>query len=566
MKIKSIKRTIQNTRRLADLVKTMSKFGFKEVLAESGIDRLQPKIKHETGSEADIRYSNIPKPVRVRMVLEELGPTFIKLGQVLATRPDLIPPEWADEFKTLQGNCSQVGFAEIHEILQGEFPGRLDLLFDSIEPSALAAASIAQVHRARLTSGEEVVIKVLRPGIRQRIEEDMALMETLALFAEQYFSDMGYSPTAVAKEFSREILKEVNLVYEGQATDKLRKYFADDPNIFFPEVFWQATTRNVLTLGEIKGRVLSDISPAELTSAEKRTIVSRSIDAVFKQCLNLGFFHADPHPGNIVIQPDNNICFIDCGMTGQLDKQTAEHLVTLVAGIIKGDIDKICRVIIQLTTADPATVESRDFKTDLLHLISKFRGIELGQIDITALLSEFFGMLQNYRIQCPSDLMLLTKALTVIEGVAEEFAPDFDVFTHVEPAIREMVISRYGYSAIMGRVQKTLAGYLELLENAPHDLQRLLDHARHSRFTLNLEMKRIEHLADKMDHSSRLMGMAMIISALIVASSILILADAITRGNKFLGTLGIFGLLLSAVCSIRFIISFIMPRKKERSR
>lgn len=565
MKITSLKRTIQNTRRLADIIKTLTRFGFKEVLAETGIYKLLPWAKDEDSDEIDVQYSNLPKPVRIRMVLEELGPTFTKLGQILATRPDLIPPEWAEEFKTLQGDCGQVPFEDIHEILQDEFPGRLDLIFSSIEETPLAAASIAQVHQAKLISGEEVVLKVLRPGIRQRVEEDMGLMETLALLMEQYFSDLGYSPTAVAKEFSREILKEVNLIYEGQATDKLRKYFDDDPHIFFPEVYWQATTRNVLTLEEIKGRVLSNLSPADLSPAERRTIVAHGTDAVFKQCLRFGFFHADPHPGNIFLQPDNTICFIDCGMTGQLDKKTTEQLINLVAGIIKGDVDKICRVVIQLTTVDPAITERRDFRTDLLHLTSQFQDADLNQIDITGLLSDFFSMLQRYKIQCPSDLLLLTKALTTIEGIAEEFDPGFDVLAHVEPEIREIVTRRYGYTAILNRMQQTASNYLELLEDVPKDLQRFLDHVRHSRFTLNLELKRIEHLADKIDHSSRLMGMAMIIAALIVASSILILADSISKeGGGFLGTLGIIGLLLSAAYSVGFIGSFLLPKKKKK--
>lgn len=564
MKITGLKRTIQNTKRLADIIKVLSKFGFKEVIAETGLNKLQNLIKDNESTSADQRYSNLTKPVRMRMVLEELGPTFTKLGQILATRPDLIPPEWAEEFKTLQGDCNQVPFEEIHDILQNEFPGRLELLFSSINEKPLAAASIAQVHQAKLVTGEEVVLKVLRPGIRQKIEEDMALMETLAQFVEQYFSDLGYSPSAAAKEFSREILKEVNLIYEGQSTDKLRRYFEDDLHINFPKVYWQSTTRNILTLEEIKGRVLSNLSPEELTPVERRAVVSHGTDAVFKQCLRFGFFHADPHPGNIFLQPDNTLCFIDCGMTGQLDKRTAEQLIDLVAGIIKGDIDKLCRVVIQLTAIDPAITDRRDFRADLQHLTSRFQDADLKQIDITSLLSDFFTMLQRYKIQCPGDLLLLTKALTTIEGIAEEFDPSFDVLAHVEPEIREIVINRYGFTAIKDRMRKTVTSYLELLETLPKDAQRFLDNIRSSRFTLNLELKRIEHLAEKIDLSSRMMGMAMIISALIVGSSILILADAISKDHGIIGTIGIIGLILSAIYSAGFIASFLIPKKKKK--
>ncbi len=563
MKIGNIKRTIRGTKRLAEIIKVLSKFGFQQVVIDTGLYRLLESSKEETDTAIAASAADQPRAVRFRLVLEELGPTFIKLGQVLSTRPDLIPPDWAEELKKLQDRCTNVPFSEVYEVLQREFPGTLDSLFEQIDETPLAAASLAQVHRARLKDNTEVVIKVLRPGSRKMVEEDMTLLEGVAQLVEQYFSDLGYSPTDVAKEFSRELLKELNLVNEGQATDRLRRYFEQDTTVYFPKVYWQATTRSVLTLEEIKGRLLSTLRPEDLTRAERRSIVAKGTDAVFAQCLQYGFFHADPHPGNIFLKNDNSICFIDCGMTGQLDRQTTEHLIDLVAGIIQGNVDKLCRVVIELTEVDPAITDRRDFRTDLQHLISHVQSKDLEHLDITSLLSDFFAMLQLYKIKCPSDLILLTKALTTIEGVAEQFDPTFDVLSHVEPRIQKIVISRYGLHALKDRMQKTLSGYLELFEELPSDLQRFLGHFRHSRFTLNLELKRLEHLADKIDLSSRIMGVAMIISALIVGSSILILADRMSDEPGFLGTLGIIGLILAGVNAAGFVASFLLPRKKE---
>ena len=563
MNIVNIKRTIRNTKRLAEIIKVLSAYGFRQVLIDSGIHRLQDLVKEEETRESGRGTADIPKPERFRRVLEELGPTFIKCGQVLSTRPDLIPQDWADELKKLQDRCTEVPFTDIYEVLASEFPGRLDLLFSSIEETPLAAASMAQVHRATLVDGQQVVIKVLRPDSRQLVEEDMALLETLSQFAEQYFSNLGYSPVSVAKEFSRELSKEINLIYEGQSTDRLRRYFESDANIHFPKVFWPATTRSVLTLEEIHGRLLSTLSPDDLTVAERRAIVAKGTDAVFKQCLRFGFFHADPHPGNIFLQHDGSLCFIDCGMTGQLDRKTTEQLIDLVAGVSKGDIEKLCRVVIELTDTDPSKTDRRDFRADLQHLISHFPNSDLQHLDISTLLSEFFSMLQHYQLQCPSDLLLLTKALTTIEGVAAHFDPTFDVLAHVEPQIQEIVTNRYGVNAIKERLQKTMTGYFELLESIPSDIQRFLDYVRHSRFTLNLELKRIEHLAEKIDLASRIMGMAMIIAALIVGSSILILADRLAAQQGFLGTMGLLGLGLAGINAVGFVISFLLPKKRE---
>jgi ubiquinone biosynthesis protein len=565
MKITSIKRTIRNTKRLAEIIKVLSKFGFQQLVIDTGLHRLLGNDREKFPSDSVDKPETLPRAVRVRLVLEELGPTFVKLGQILSTRPDLIPPEWADELKTLQDNCHQIPFTEIYQVLNLAFPGRLGELFSSIEEKPLAAASIAQVHRARLADNTPVVIKILRPGIRKRIEEDMALVESLAQLMEQYFSDLGYSPTAVAKEFSREMLKEINLVIEGQSTDRLRRYFENDPHICFPRVHWQATTRSVLTLEEIDGRLLSSISPESLTPEERKTVVAHGTDAVFKQCLQFGFFHADPHPGNIVLLKNSNLCFIDCGLTGQLDKKTTEQLINLVAGVIKGDIDRLCRVVIELTDVDPAITDGREFRLELRHLVDHFQDSRLKNINITGLLSDFFSMLQRYKIQCPGDLILLTKALTTIEGVAEQFDPAFDVLSHVAPQIQEIVLDRYSIQAIRKRIYKTIISSFELMEELPRDLQSFLDYARHSRFTLNLELKRIEHLSEKIDTSSRIMGIAMIIAALIVGSSILILADQISRKEGgILGTLGMLGLILAGVNTAGFVTSFLLPRNRKK--
>ncbi len=560
MKIHSIKRTIQNTKRLAEILSVLTKFGFRQALIDSGLSRIL-ELNREAAD--DLHDRKMPKSVRVRLVLEELGPTFIKLGQILSTRPDLIPPEWADELKKLQDRCTPVPFDEIYQVLSLEFAGRLELLFSAIEEEPLAAASMAQVHRAKLVSGKEVVLKVIRPGNRQTVEEDMSLLQSLAQIVEQYFSNLGYSPMLVAKEFSRELLKEVNLIYEGQATDRLRRYFEDDNNICFPAVYWEATTRSVLTLEEIKGRRLSTITPEELSSSTRREIVIKGTDAVFKQCLQFGFFHADPHPGNIFLLPNNTLCFIDCGMTGQLDKKTTDLLIDLVANIIRGNIERLSRIVVELTDADPAITSRRDFRSELQHLVSLVQESDLQRIDISTLLRDFFAMLQRFHIQCPGDLLLLTKALTVIESVAEQFDPTFDVLSHVEPQIRDVVSRRYSLRAIKDRVFLTLARYLELFEGVPVDMQRFLDRIRHSSFTLNLELKRIEHLAEKIDMASRMMGMAMIISALIVGSSILILADHISKNHGYLGTIGVVGLILAGLYSAGFVISILLPKKRE---
>lgn len=560
MHITSIKKTLRNTRRLAEIFSTLTRFGFQQVLIDTGLARLFDLKRDE---RSHIPSRNLPKAVRVRLVLEALGPTFIKLGQILSTRPDLIPPEWAEEFKKLQDQCTPVAYEKIHEVLLHEFAGRLDSLFAHIDEEPMAAASMAQVHRAKLMTGEDVVIKVIRPGNRQIIEEDTSLIQYLAQIVEQYFSNLGYSPILVAQEFASQMLDEVNLFAEGQATQRLGKYFDEDPNISFPKVYWEATTRGVLTLEEIKGYCLSNIDIQSLSPSARREIVERGTDAVFKQCLQFGFFHADPHPGNIFLKPGNKLCFLDCGLTGRLDKKTADLLIDLIANILRGNIEKLGQVVVELTGADPTILKRRDFRIELQNLADQVQGTELQGIDITRLLKDFFKMMQRFHILCPSDLLLLTKALTVIEGVAEEIDPTFDVLRHVEPQIRKIISSRYSLKAIRTRLMHSMANYLELLETAPSDIHRLLEQIRRSSFTLNFDVKRIEHLADKIDHASRLMGIAMIIAALFVGSSILILADSMTQVHGFLQPLGLIGLSAAGIYALSFLASSLLSKRKK---
>ncbi len=567
MKLPSLSRTVKNTRRLADILRVLSRFGFNQLIIDSGLYRIGGKSKEELGGETETANQGRPRAERVRLVLEELGPSFIKLGQILSTRPDLIPQEWADEFRKLQDSCAHVPFPEIEKILLQEFPGGLAHLFSAIDEKPLAAASIAQVHAARLIDGTDVVIKVLRPGVRELLEEDISLVSSLAQLLEQYFSNLGYSPTAVVKEFSREALKELNMIIEGQSADRMRHDFEANPDIHFPKIYWQATSRSVLTMERIRGRLLSSLlDREELTAAQRRRIVSLGTDMVFQQCLRFGFFHADPHPGNIFLRDDDTLCLIDCGMAGQLDRGTTEQLINLVTGVIKNDEEMLCRVILTLTNVDPTLLDSREFRLELRNIAASFQNTDLRHLNITDLLSRFFRMLQRYRIECPSDLMLLTKALTTIEGVAEQLDPDFDVLAHVEPQIREVLINRYSLKSLQKRITGLLTHSFELIEALPRDLQRFLDQARHSRFTLNLEMKRVEHLANRIASASRLIGFAMIISALIVGSSILILADRIAKSPGFIGSLGVLGLIVAGVATTGFFISFLLPKKNGNSR
>jgi len=547
-----VARRLRNAQRYVRVLEVLARHGFADVAEQIGLVGLIEKGKEILGATPG--KSELPRQVRVRIVLEELGPTYVKLGQVLSTRPDLIPQEWADEFKSLQNSVPGVEYEEIEKVLEQEFGNRIHKLFRSIQKKPLAAASIAQVHRAVLHDGARIVLKVLRPGIRDVVEADMEILRQLAEIAEGHFKDLGYSPTGVVDEFAREIAKELDLAHEGRSTDRLRSFFEDDHEVVFPKVYWEATTPNVLALQEIKGKVFTNLNPETMEPETRRRLVENGTRAVFRQCLELGFFHADPHPGNLIAMPKGRIAFIDCGMTGEIDARTARQLADLVSGVVGGDLDRVMEVVGALGDVPAEKLEDRNLRNDVNTIISQFQNTSLDQLDLGKLLSDFFAALRANRIHCPSDLMFLIKALTTIESVGRWIDPTFPLAEFVRPFVEKLIEKRYSFSALRTRAQKSLLNYLEFAEDLPAELRSLLTQVRRNRFAINIEHRGLTKLTHTIEHASRNISFALIIAAMLVGSSILILA-AKNAGLGALTAIGVAGFLAAGVLVVLMVIS-----------
>jgi ubiquinone biosynthesis protein len=408
-----IQSRIRNTKRLAEVLTVLGRFGFAGLVTETGVDRLLDKGRSLIGRPVTPPDERLTENQRIRMVLEALGPVFIKLGQILSTRPDLIPSDLADEFRRLQADAPKVPYELIRERLDAELDGAVDDVFATIDEEPLAAASMAQTHRAVLKDGSAVVIKVLRPGLESIIESDMEILRELARFAERHFADRGFSPTEVVDEFAKELAREIDFRLEARSTERLRRLFEDDPTVTFPRVYREQSSRRVLTLEYIDGTLLSRVGPNELSPEIRRAVVVNGAEAVFRMCLDYCFFHADPHPGNILVLEEGRVCFIDCGMTGQVEQRTARDLARLVQGAVAQDVDGVIRAAIDLSGAEPTLEFDRKLRNDVSELISGIR-IDEGSLEdlrLGDLLRGLFDLLRRWRIRCPSDVVFLLKAL-----------------------------------------------------------------------------------------------------------------------------------------------------------
>lgn len=557
-----IRRGIRNTRRAAEVIAVLAKHGFRQILSDTGIERII-----ERGQEILLRSkpdaaASTPVEVRVREALEELGGTFIKLGQVLSTRPDLVPPELADELRRLRSNCPRVPYSEIRARLEEEFGDRLTSLFQSIDETPLAAASIAQVHSAVLADGTSVVLKIVRPGIEDTIESDMDILMELARLTESRFRELGYSPVETVREFQQELVREVDLLHEGRSTDRFRTNFSDDPRIHFPVVYWQSSTRRVLTLEHVSGAPLSETNFAAMTPEQRRGIVAKGAEAVFRQCLEFGFFHADPHPGNIFAMPDGNICFIDCGMTGRIDRQTMQDLATLVMSVINSDLDNVIDATMALCSAETSLKFDRAFRRDAWSFMARFERGTIESLDMAGLLEEFFALLRRYRIRCPADLVFLIKALSTIQGVAREIDPQFDLIAHGRPQLEKLIRDRYGFKAAQERIFITAQRYISLLEDLPDEMRDVLDQLRRREFSVNLRHQGVDRLNDDtLEHASGTIAIGLVIAGLMVGSSVLILAERHMEGYSVLRGFGTAGIIVALVLAVTLPIRWIRRRK-----
>lgn len=555
--IPRINRAVKSLRRGREIIGVLLKYGFAETIRDSGIARWAKETLDMELFPAPPGEIKLSRNQRIRRAIEDLGPTFIKIGQILSTRPDLLPVDLVDELKKLQSDVAPVPFEKMQETLVQEFGDRLTQLFLTIEPQPIGSASLAQTHRAKLVTGETVVLKILRPGIREQLDADIAILHEIARITESQFSNIGFSPLDVCAEFTAELERETDYLREATSTERLAALFLSDPGVQFPRIYRHACTANVLTQEYIDGTLVSHCDPQQLEPAIRRKTVENATRAVFKQCLEFGFFHADPHPGNILILTGGTICFIDCGMTGHLEERTSQDIAKLCNGIVKGDLDEIIEVIRSLTGADPAITRSRSFRNDLWQLVSRFQQGTLESLNVGELLSEFFSLLRRYHIRCPSDLVYLIKALTTIEAVAVALDPAFDVIDYVHPYLEQLIRRRYGPQAVAQRARRSVAGYLELLEDLPTHLRTLIEQLLNDRFQVHLEHRGLHDLTDTLTGIGKKVSSALTLAALLVGSSILILADNLRGGGPTAASaIGAIGYAISSAAALSSIIAF----------
>ncbi|MFH1091610.1 MAG: AarF/ABC1/UbiB kinase family protein, partial [Pseudomonadota bacterium] len=434
----------------------------------------------------------------------------------------LLPAEYIQELSKLQDKVPPYPFAEAQAILEKELPRPLSETFTSIDPQPLAAASIAQVHRARMLGGEEVVVKVQRPGIARVIEVDLEILLHMATLLERHVEGWElHKPTEVVAEFGETLEKELDFTIEAANFERMAALFQDDPKVCFPKVFREATTGKVLTMEYVKGIPAGAVERLREEGYDLSEIAARGADLLLEQMLLYGFFQADPHPGNLMILPQNVICLLDMGMVGRLDQATRASMVDLMLGVVRCDYSSVVRALLSLTVwedePDRKALEREIAAVMDIHLNRPLKELELGRF-----LQQLFRAAHKFRLRVPPDLLLLIKALATTESLGRKLDPEFDLVKKAAPFVKKVYLERYQPQRLAGDFWEYGSDLIQLARQLPLDLRTLLRLARKGRLQLEIKHLDLENLQLSQTQNNNLLSFAIVLAGLIIGSSVVI--------------------------------------------
>lgn len=555
MNLLQFNRNIRSIKRYRQIVRVLFKYGFDNLLAYLNLTEFVARWRRMFRRESSA-FVELTQAERMRLVLEELGPTFIKLGQFLSTRSDILPPNYVEEFAKLQDNVPPFSYTEVAAELQREFGMEISELFSSFTREPLAAASIAQVHRAVLKTGEEVVVKVRRPGIVDLIETDIEALTLLAMMSEKHLPNSEiYDPVGQIRELARTIRRELDLSLEGRTIERFAANFAGDSSVYFPKVYWQYTSKAALTMELIEGLKVSDIESLTEAGLDLKLIAKRGADAFVKMVLQHGFFHGDLHPGNILILPGNVIGMLDFGMTGRIDPFLKRYLTDILLAILKRDAEEVISLLIYSGDITDS-INIRSLRRDISEFIDTYYEMSLQDLQVGQLLVDFTEIITSYRIKFHPDLLLLAKTFMTMESMGRRLDPDFDMTMHLRPMMEKEIRERLSPGNAFKEFFGNINAYANLVRSLPKDIKEILNRINRDKFKIDLEHRGLDRFTKDMDRSINRLSSSLIIAALIIGSSIVMQTG---KGPQLLGfpLFAFLGYSVAGVISLLWLIAII---------
>ncbi len=543
-----VKEDRNNLKRLQEIIKVLSKYEFgyliEKIKLKHKIPFVSPSYDYESLEELDETT-----PERLRLVLQELGPTFIKLGQTLSTRPDLVGRKIANEFTKLQDDNPPIEFDIIKKVVEQELGSSIEKTFSSFDSEPLGSASIGQVHSAVLKSGEKVAVKIQKPGVEKYIRSDISIMQFLAKRIDSYIPQFKiYNVPAIVEEFKRSILKEID--YENEAIN-LKRFsynFKDDETVHVPKLYSNYSTLKVITMELIGGMKISDITEAE--GFDLKLIAERGAVSYFKQVIDYGFFHADPHPSNIYILDNNVICYIDFGMMGVLDDEFKQNLAELIIYFIDNNVNGMINQLKYMDMIDEHYVDTKSLKYDLTDMMYKYYGTELNEVH--GGMNDLINLMRKYHVKMPREFVLLARGIGMVEETGEKLDPTFNAVLVCKPIIKQVIRKKLTPLNFVDYVKKNIIEMEHILKSVPLTITKTLYKLEEGEIRIKIEHEGLERITNKL-------SVALILSALLIGSSMIMTTDNGVLMIKF-PYLGVLGFVISAILAIFLVVSIFRDR------
>lgn len=542
--------------RFRQIAEVLARHGLGSFVTGLGLQRFLPF--HST---ADFRYA---PPEHLRRALEELGATFIKFGQLLSTRADLLPPEYQTELARLQDDAPPVSGEEIRERIEAELGCSLDTVFAEFDLKPLAAASIGQAHAATLFDGTEVVVKVRRPNVVEQVEEDLEIIHNLAAVASRHWEvARHYDLPGLAEEFATTLRAELDYIHEAQSAERFAENFADHQAVHIPRIFWETTTSRVLTLERIRGTKISDTAALDALGLDRPTLAVMGTQVILKMVFEDGFFHADLHPGNLFIEPEGTFGLIDFGMTGVLDEVTQEHLANLIYALASQDYERLQAEVLAFG-ATKKGLDREQLKRDLEHLVKPVFGKPLGEIALGSLLTEAFAIIRHHHLRLPPNLALLIKTIIQTESLGRQLDPDFHLTEVIVPYAQRLMMRRYSPTRLLRRAGRVGMEMIQLGEEMPQQVRRLLNRIDQGGFEVGMRPDSFQPLLDRLERVANRIVLGILASAFIVGLAALLAVYHPPGIERWAGVMFGVGFFFALVLGAYLALSILRSGHKRR--
>ncbi len=549
----------------SEIIQTLLKYGFEDFANNSPVKILIPKGKRIGWQKDEKLLVKHSRWELIRMLLEELGPTFVKLGQVLSNRNDILPDELINEFEKLQSNVSAFEYTTVKEIVEAELGQTIEQQFQHFNKKPLASASIGQVHKAVLKEGGDlVVVKVQRPGIRKTIETDLAILKRIVNQGEDYLEKKYGITNAIefVHEFERTMQKELRYTAEARNIKQFREYYKEDENFYIPKVYKEHSTDKIITLEYCSGCKITDVKTLEEWGIDPHEIAEIGMNIYMKQIFEHGYFHADPHPGNIIVKQDGTVCLIDFGMVGRLMKRDKNAFAWSLISMARQDARSMARHFRKLSTQDNITNE-KAFEADLNEIIEDYGMLDVSETNIAELGMRLQKVIHKYQMRVPPSLFLLLRALAMLEGIGKTIHPNFNTYDYVKPYGKKLLKEVFSTENMMEEMGYRVSQFDYFVRNFPYDVKEILGSLRRGKLNVDINHQGYIPVLDKFNNAANRMILAMLIVGLMLSSSIIMMADLPDSAKTSYGipTLSSIGFLLAGALSL--FLFFKMFRSKK---